>query len=64
MVALRNHRIELVPLAEVAGRTKTVDADCDTVITAREMGTCFGDEPLGRFVCSSSPTGSGPPSEG
>lgn len=51
MVALRNHRIELVPLAEVAGRTKTVDPASDTVITAREMGTCFGDEPPGRFVC-------------
>jgi phosphofructokinase-like protein len=52
MVALRNHSIDLVPLAEVAGRTKTVDLACDTVITAREMGICFGDEPSGRFACS------------
>jgi phosphofructokinase-like protein len=50
MVALRNHRVELVPLAEVAGRTKTVDVTGDTVITAREMGICFGDEQSGRFL--------------
>jgi 6-phosphofructokinase 1 len=49
MVALRNHRIELLPLATVAGRTKTVDVHGDTVITAREMNICFGDEPTGRF---------------
>jgi 6-phosphofructokinase 1 len=54
MVALRNHRIELVPLAEVAGRTKTVDPACDVVVTAREMGICFGDERLGQFMCSPS----------
>ncbi len=50
MVALRCHRIELVPLAEVAGRTKTVDLACDSVTTAREMGICFGDEPPGHFA--------------
>jgi 6-phosphofructokinase 1 len=50
MVALRHHTIELVPLAEVAGKTKTVDLSCDTVITAREMGVAFGDEPPGRFA--------------
>ncbi len=49
MVALVNHRIELVPLEEVAGRTKTVDLAGDTVTTARDMGICFGDEPSGRF---------------
>ncbi len=58
MVALRNHCIELVPLAEVAGRTKTVDPACDSVVTAREMGICFGDEPPGRFTCPPSPSGS------
>ena len=60
MVALRNHRIELVPLADVAGRTKTVDPLCDTVVTAREMGICFGDEPAGRFLGSSMPTAGTP----
>ncbi|WP_437924394.1 ATP-dependent 6-phosphofructokinase [Sorangium sp. So ce291] len=50
MVALRANRIELVPLADVAGKTKTVPLDSDTVVTAREMGLCFGDEPPGHFV--------------
>lgn len=54
MVALRNHRIDIVPLADVAGRTKTVDPNCDALITAREMGTCFGDEPSGRFIATGS----------
>ncbi len=63
MVALRNHRIELVPLAEVAGRTKTVDLACDTLITAREMGLCFGDEAPGRFACSPARTIPPPNSE-
>ncbi len=49
MVALVKHSVELVPLAEVAGKTKTVDLQGDSVITAREMGICFGDEPPGRF---------------
>jgi 6-phosphofructokinase 1 len=49
MVALQNHKIELVPLAQTANRTKTVPLDCDTIVTAREMGICFGDEPEGTF---------------
>jgi ATP-dependent phosphofructokinase / diphosphate-dependent phosphofructokinase len=59
MVALRHHRIELVPLAEVAGKTKTVDLSCDSVTTAREMGISFGDEPLGRFAPEASHAGAG-----
>ena len=43
MVALGWQAIELVPLAEVAGRTKGVPVDGDTVATARELGICFGD---------------------
>jgi ATP-dependent phosphofructokinase / diphosphate-dependent phosphofructokinase len=50
MVALHGSRIELVGLEEVAGRTKTVPLDSDTVVTAREMGLCFGDEPSGTFA--------------
>ncbi|MDC0742636.1 6-phosphofructokinase [Polyangium mundeleinium] len=50
MVALRCHRVELIPLSETAGRTKTVDLDGDTVTTAREMGICFGDEAPGQFA--------------
>jgi 6-phosphofructokinase 1 len=43
MVALVGNGIETVPLAAVAGRTKRVPADSDTVTTARELGICFGD---------------------
>ncbi|HSN99742.1 MAG TPA: ATP-dependent 6-phosphofructokinase [Candidatus Nanopelagicales bacterium] len=50
MVALRCDRIGLVPLEEVAGRTKTVPLDSDTIVTARETGICFGDEPAGHFA--------------
>jgi 6-phosphofructokinase 1 len=55
MVALQGSRMDLVPLESVAGRTKTVDIASDTVISAREMGICFGDEPAGRFGASMFP---------
>jgi phosphofructokinase-like protein len=45
MVALNDQGIALVPLAEVAGRTKRVPVDGDTVRTARELGICLGDLP-------------------
>lgn len=44
MVALGWQAIELVPLGEVAGRTKQVPVDGDTVATARELGICLGNE--------------------
>jgi 6-phosphofructokinase 1 len=51
MVALGSRRagfdIGTVPLAEVAGRTKRVPLDGDTLRTARELGICLG-EPSGR----------------
>jgi 6-phosphofructokinase 1 len=50
MVALRNHSIELITLEEATSRTKTVPIDCDTVVTGREMGVCFGDEADGHFA--------------
>jgi 6-phosphofructokinase len=43
MVALGLDSIELVPLAAVAGRTRTVPVDGDTVATARDLGICLGD---------------------
>ncbi|MGZ5199506.1 MAG: 6-phosphofructokinase [Telluria sp.] len=43
MVALGDNTIGTVPLSEVAGRTKCVPADSDTVATARALGICFGD---------------------
>jgi phosphofructokinase-like protein len=45
MVALNDLGIALVPLAEVAGRSKRVPVDGDTVRTARELGICLGDLP-------------------
>ena len=49
MVALQDHTIQLASLEEAATRTKTVPLTCDTVVTAREMGICFGDEPPEMF---------------
>jgi 6-phosphofructokinase 1 len=49
MVALQNHKITLVSLEEAASGIKTVPLDSDTVVSAREMGICFGDEADGRF---------------
>ncbi|XYJ08628.1 6-phosphofructokinase [Telluria sp. B2] len=43
MVALGWQAIELVPLGQVAGRTKQVPVDGDTVATARELGICLGE---------------------
>jgi 6-phosphofructokinase 1 len=43
MVALGDKGIGTVALSEVAGRTKCVPVDSDTVLTARELGICFGD---------------------
>jgi len=44
LVAVRGSRIELVPLADGTGRTRTVPPDSDVLITARQLGVCFGDE--------------------
>ena len=43
MVALDGPAIALVPLSEVAGRTRTVPLDSDTLLTARDLGICLGD---------------------
>jgi 6-phosphofructokinase 1 len=43
MVALGPQAIELVPLAAVAGRSRSVPVDGDTIATARELGICLGD---------------------
>ena len=43
MVALHPPQVEYVPLSDVAGRQKNVPLDCDTMLTARDMGICFGD---------------------
>lgn len=43
MVALDPPDVNYVPLAEATGRMKTVPLACDTMLTARDMGICFGD---------------------
>jgi ATP-dependent phosphofructokinase / diphosphate-dependent phosphofructokinase len=43
MVALAPPEVRAVPLSEVLGRNRAVPPDCDTILTAREMGICFGD---------------------
>ena len=43
MVALDPPTVKIVPLAEAISRMKSVPLDCDTIVTAREIGTCFGD---------------------
>jgi 6-phosphofructokinase 1 len=49
VVALQGMRVGLVDLEVVTSGIKVVPLDSDTVITAREMGICFGDEGKGRF---------------
>ena len=43
MVALDPPAVNYVPLDQAAQRIKTVPLDCDTMLTARELGISFGD---------------------
>ena len=43
MVALDSPTVKYVPLSEVTSRQKTVPLECDTMLTARDMGINFGD---------------------
>jgi 6-phosphofructokinase 1 len=43
MVALDPPNVNYVPLEETTRRMKSVPLDCDTVLTARDLGICFGD---------------------
>jgi 6-phosphofructokinase 1 len=43
MVALDPPTVRYIPLLECAKRMKLVPLDCDTMQTARDLGTCFGD---------------------
>ncbi len=43
MVALDPPNVNYVPLEEATCRMKTVPLDCDTILTARDLGICFGD---------------------
>jgi 6-phosphofructokinase 1 len=55
VVALQGNHVGLASLEVVTSGTKTVPIESDTVITAREMGICFGDEPSGRFADATTP---------
>ena len=44
MVAQRERRMCRVPLAEVAGKLKYVDPNCDLIREAKALGISFGDE--------------------
>ncbi len=43
MVAHTPPTISRVPLADVVGKPKNVPLDCDTILTARDLGICLGD---------------------
>lgn len=43
MVALDPPMVKYVPLDEATSRMKTVPIDCDTMLTARDLGVCFGE---------------------
>lgn len=43
MVALDPPTVKYVPLLEATKRMKNVPLDCDTMLTARDLGTSFGD---------------------
>ncbi len=45
MVALDPPTVLAVPLEDALCRMKTVPLDSDTVLTARDLGVCFGDRP-------------------
>ncbi len=43
MVALDPPTVRYVPLEQVTGRMKAVPLDCDTILSARDLGISFGD---------------------
>jgi phosphofructokinase-like protein len=44
MVALDPPNVRYLPLEEATRHMKTVPLDCDSILTARALGTCLGDE--------------------
>lgn len=43
IVALDPPNVRYLPLEEATRRMKTVPLDCDSILTARSLGTCLGD---------------------
>jgi len=46
MVALKNSEMVAVPIADAIKRRKKVDLNSDKVLTARDIGICFGDKDI------------------
>jgi phosphofructokinase-like protein len=44
MVALNEPRVDYVPLIDAIGSMRTVPLDCDTMMTGRDIGICFGED--------------------
>ena len=55
LVAIRNGEIQLTPLAEATGGLRQVPLDSNVLLTARDLGLCFGDERPGTFLPSLPP---------
>jgi 6-phosphofructokinase 1 len=49
LVAVRNGKLQFVPLQEATQGLRTVQPDSTVMQTARDLGLCFGDEPEGSF---------------
>jgi len=43
MVALNEPRVDFIPMTDAIGSMRTVPPDCDTMISARDMGISFGE---------------------
>jgi len=50
MVAVQAGELMLLPMDQVTGGTRSVELHSDTLETARDVGICFGDEPIGTFL--------------
>jgi 6-phosphofructokinase 1 len=55
LVAVRYNQIQLVPLEEGTKHLRTVPLDSNVLLTGRDLGLCFGDEPEGTFLPSMPP---------
>lgn len=43
LVVMKQNELKRIPIADVAGKFKTVPTDNDTIMTARDLGICLGD---------------------
>lgn len=43
LVVMKENQLRRIPIADVAGKFKTVPTDSDTIMTARDLGICLGD---------------------